>query len=96
MKLVIVPSQPSIDSSAQVIDNILGVKAFITSIPALYEALGTARTDLLTRIREICRPEPTQPVIDLIAAIINEDVTAMKSPLDMRNQRTYAVKVSYS
>lgn len=93
MKLVIVPTQSSIDSSAQVVDNILGVKAFITSVPPLYEALGTARTDLLIRIHEICRPELTQPVIDLIADIINEDVTAMKSPLDMRNQRTYAVKV---
>ncbi|KAI2640346.1 DNA mismatch repair protein-like protein MutS [Hypomontagnella submonticulosa] len=90
--LVIVPTQSSIDSSAQVVDNILGVKAFITSVPPLYEALGTARTDLLIRIHEICRPELTQPVIDLIADIINEDVTAMKSPLDMRNQRTYAVK----
>lgn len=33
--------------------------------------------------------------MDLIAATINEDAVATKSPLDMRNQRTYAVKVSY-
>ncbi|XXG94172.1 MutS protein msh4 [Hypoxylon texense] len=74
------------------INNILGVKAFITTVPSLYEALATARGDLLTRIREICRPELTQPVANLIATAINEDVTAMKTPLDMRNQRTYAVK----
>lgn len=90
--LVIVPHQSSIHTSAQTINNILGVKAFITAVPSLYEALGTARADLLTRIREICRPELTQPVANLIAAAINEDVTAMKTPLDMRNQRTYAVK----
>ncbi|KAI6082319.1 DNA mismatch repair protein-like protein MutS [Hypoxylon rubiginosum] len=90
--LVIVPHQSFIHTAVQTINNILGVKAFITAIPSLYEALGTARTDLLSRIREICRPELTQPVADLIAAAINEDVTAMKSPLDMRNQRTYAVK----
>ncbi|KAI0841909.1 DNA mismatch repair protein-like protein MutS [Hypoxylon sp. FL0890] len=90
--LVIVPNQASIQVSEQAINNILGVKAFITAVPSLYEALATARTDLLIRIREICRPELTQPVTDLIAATINEDVTAMKSPLDMRNQRTYAVK----
>ncbi|KAI1415853.1 DNA mismatch repair protein-like protein MutS [Hypoxylon sp. FL1857] len=88
--LVIVPDQTSIHISEQAINNILGVKAFITAVPSLYEALATARTDLLTRIREICRPELTQPVADLITATINEDVTAMKSPLDMRNQRTYA------
>ncbi|KAI1382005.1 DNA mismatch repair protein-like protein MutS [Hypoxylon crocopeplum] len=90
--LVIVPSQSSIHASAQAIDNILSIKAFIAAVPSLYEALGTARTDLLTRIREICRPELTQPVAELIAVTINDDVTAMKSPLDMRNQRTYAVK----
>ncbi|OTA69657.1 DNA mismatch repair protein-like protein Muts [Hypoxylon sp. EC38] len=90
--LVIVPNQTSIYISEQAINNILGVKAFITAVPSLYEALGAARADLLTRIREICRPELTQPVVDLIANTVNEDVTAMKSPLDMRNQRTYAVK----
>ncbi|KAI1134479.1 DNA mismatch repair protein-like protein MutS [Hypoxylon sp. FL0543] len=90
--LVIVPSQASISASEQAINNILGVKAFITAVPFLYEALATARTDLLTRIREICRPELTQPVTGLIANTINEDVTAMKSPLDQWNQRTYAVK----
>ncbi|KAI0176015.1 muts domain V-domain-containing protein [Hypoxylon sp. FL1284] len=90
--LVIVPHQASLYTSVQTINNILGIKAFITAVPLLYEALGTARTDLLTRIREICRPELIQPVVDLITSAINEDVTAMKSPLDMRNQRTYAVK----
>ncbi|KAI1384959.1 DNA mismatch repair protein-like protein MutS [Hypoxylon trugodes] len=90
--LVIVPNQASIYASEQAINNILGVKSFLTTVPSIYEALATARTDLLTRIREICRPELTQPVTGLIAATINEDVTAIKSPLDMRNQRTYAVK----
>ncbi|KAL7629513.1 MutS protein msh4 [Parahypoxylon ruwenzoriense] len=90
--LVIVPNQPSIYASEQAINNLLGIKAFISAVPSLYEALSTTRTDLLSRIREICRPELTQPVMDLIKARINEDVTAVKSPLDMRNQRTYAVK----
>ncbi|KAI0890137.1 DNA mismatch repair protein-like protein MutS [Annulohypoxylon maeteangense] len=90
--LVIVPNQSSIQNSAQAINNILSVKAFITAVSSLYEALGAARSDLLTRIREICRPELTQPVADLISDTINEDVTATKSSLDMRNQRTYAVK----
>ncbi|OTB06751.1 hypothetical protein M426DRAFT_20846 [Hypoxylon sp. CI-4A] len=90
--LVIVNNQSSIYASEQAINSILGVKAFVTAVPSLYEALGAARAELLTRIREICRPELTQPITDLITVTINEDVTAMKSPLDMRNQRTYAVK----
>ncbi|KAI5866527.1 DNA mismatch repair protein-like protein MutS [Durotheca rogersii] len=90
--LVIVPNQPSIYASEQAINNLLGIKAFVIAVSSVYGALSTARADLLCRIREICRPELTQPVIDLIMAGINEDVTAMKSPLDMRHQRTYAVK----
>ncbi|KAI8635457.1 muts domain V [Xylariaceae sp. FL1651] len=90
--LVIVPQQSSIYASEFAIDLVLRVKAFVIAVPPLYEALGTARTDLLTRIRELCRMEVTQPVVDIIAATINEDVTAMKAPIDMRNQRTYAVK----
>ena len=31
----------------------------------------------------------------LISEVINEDVTYQKSPLDLRNQRTYAVKVVF-
>ena len=71
----------------------LGVKTFVNAVPAVYEALSSARSDLLTRIREVCQPENVQPVAHLIAAIINEDTFAMKSTLDMRHQRTYAVKV---
>lgn len=73
----------------------LSVKLFINAVPLVYEALGAARTNLLTKIRQICRPELTQPVADLIASIINDDVTAMKSSLDMRNQRTFALKVNH-
>ncbi|KAI0898154.1 DNA mismatch repair protein-like protein MutS [Annulohypoxylon nitens] len=90
--LVIVSEQSSIYNSVQAINNILSIKAFIIAVPSLYEALGAARTHLLTRIREICRPELTQPIADLIANTINADATAAKSALDMKNQRTYAVK----
>jgi DNA mismatch repair protein MSH4 len=44
-------------------------------------------------IRENCRYENIDPTIKLIAEVINEDVTFQKTPLDLRNQRTYAVKV---
>ncbi|KAI0016423.1 DNA mismatch repair protein-like protein muts [Xylariomycetidae sp. FL0641] len=91
-KLVIVPNQASIYVSEQAINHVLSIKAFVIAVPPLHEALGAARSDLLARIRNICRPELTQPVADMIAAIVNEDVTAMKTPLDMRHQRTYAVK----
>ncbi|KAI1500054.1 muts domain V-domain-containing protein [Biscogniauxia marginata] len=90
--LVIVPNQPSIYASEQAINQVLSIKAFVVAVPKLHEALTAARSDLLTKVRNFCRPGLTQPVADLVAAAINEDVTVMKTPLDMRNQRTYAVK----
>lgn len=62
----------------------------------MYEVLSDARSDLLVMIRENCRPENVETTIKLISEVINEDVTYQKSPLDLRNQRTYAVKVAWN
>ncbi|KAI1333193.1 DNA mismatch repair protein-like protein MutS [Xylariaceae sp. FL0255] len=90
--IVIIPQEASIYATESALDSVLRVKAFVIAIPALHESLGSARSDLLKKICELCRSEVTQPVLDLITETINEDVTAMKTPIDMRNQRTYAVK----
>lgn len=90
---MIVPNESSLYVSELAINDVLSVKSFLVGVPQVYEALGAARTDLLIRIRGICQPELIQRVADLISNIINEDVMPMKSSLDMRNQRTYAVKV---
>jgi DNA mismatch repair protein MSH4 len=52
-----------------------------------------ARSDLLIKIRELCRPEVTEPLRELISGTIHDDVTHIKSAIDQRNQRTFAVKV---
>ncbi|KAI1145937.1 muts domain V [Nemania diffusa] len=90
--LVIVPQTSSISSLEFAIDLVLRVKSFVIAVPQLHEALAAARTDLLKRVYELCRKEVTQPVMDMIAETINDDVIAMKAPIDMRNQRAYAVK----
>lgn len=71
------------------------VKSFVASISPLHEALGSARSELLQRIREICRPELIKPINELISATINEDVSYVESPINLRHQRTYAVKVNH-
>ena len=79
--------------SEQSINNVLMLKSFAQSIGPLYEALARAQAETLVRIREFFRPEKINPIIDSIKQVINEDVTYQKTPLDLRNQRTYAVKV---
>lgn len=68
------------------------IKSFLESIPELHTALGPANSVLLTKVRELCRPEITSHSLNIIRQTIEADVTYMKSALDLRNQRTFAVK----
>ena len=47
----------------------------------------------MTLIMQLCSPDEYSDVQNLIDETINEDITYQKQPLDLRNQRTYAVKV---
>lgn len=78
------------------ITHILVVKSFLESVPELYRALHPAKSDLLVKIRNLCRPETTVPILLGIRKVIEADVTYMKSPLDLRNQRAFAVKSGIS
>lgn len=69
------------------------LKSFVQSISPIFEALTGCRSELLVVIRENCRPENINPTKQHISEVINEDVTYSKQPIDLRNQRTYAVKV---
>ena len=71
------------------------LKRFVQSVPALREALSGVQSGLLVTIAEHCRSESTDPTLQLIREVINDDVTYQKTPLDLRNQRTYAVKVNH-
>lgn len=69
------------------------LKTFVESALKLYETLAGARSELILEIRGHMCPKNIDPTIQLIAEVINYDVTYQKTPLDLRNQRTYAVKV---
>lgn len=91
-KLIVLPTEPSIEASEQAINDVLMIKNFVTSVPAVFESLAAARCDLLEKIRNHCRPEVTTTVLERIAAVINNDVAWVNKPLDLRNQRVYAVR----
>ena len=84
---------PDIQYAEQNINNILILKNFVLAVGPLYGAIATAKSRLLVEIKELCRPERVQPTRALISTVINDDVSYQKTPLDLRNQRTYAVKV---
>jgi DNA mismatch repair protein MSH4 len=78
------------------INQVLMMKSFLESVPNLHYALFPAQSALLTKVRDLCRPEITTPILANIRNTIEADVTYMKSPLDLRNQRTFAVKAGIS
>lgn len=69
------------------------IKKFLELASGLYEALEPVESALLCRIRDLCCPEILNPPLSLILDTIQPDATHVKNPLDLRNQRTFAVKV---
>ncbi|KHJ32550.1 putative dna mismatch repair protein msh4 [Erysiphe necator] len=94
--LIVLPTKPDIRYSEQLINHILMLKSFMEVIPLIYNALGGARSELLSTIRDNFCPENIERTIYLIKEVINDDVSYQKTPLDLRNQRTYAVKSGVS
>ncbi|KAF1965024.1 hypothetical protein BU23DRAFT_520237 [Bimuria novae-zelandiae CBS 107.79] len=90
--LIIIPTKPTIQTTEQSINQIIMLKQFITSVSPIYETLTGARSWMLNNIRELCAPENIVPVHDVINNYINEDTAYAKQPLELRNQRNYAVK----
>ncbi|KAF2280678.1 uncharacterized protein EI97DRAFT_367992 [Westerdykella ornata] len=90
--LIVIPTKPTIHTTEQSINQVIMLKHFVNSVSPVYEALTGARSDMLSNIRELCAPINVRPVQELIDSVINEDTTFAKQPLELRNQRTYAVK----
>ena len=88
----LIPTKPTIQYAQQSINNVIMLKHFVKSVQPIYEALASVQSDLLKAIAEQCAPSQTEETQQLIDQTINEDVTYQSQPLDLRNQRTYAVR----
>ncbi|KFA76066.1 hypothetical protein S40288_00279 [Stachybotrys chartarum IBT 40288] len=91
-KLIILPATTDVGFVEEQISQVLMVKSFLESVSGLHKALRPAQSTLLSKVRDLCSPEITIPILGRIRRTIEADVTYMKSPLDLRNQRTFAVK----
>lgn len=91
-KLILIPTQPSLADTEQSVNNVMMLKQFVMLIQPVFKALTGARSLMLQEIRNLCSAENIDPVRDLIREALNDDTTYAKQPLDLRNQRTYAVR----
>ena len=69
------------------------VKKFLLGVTLVFESLGSAQCDLLTKIRDLYRLDIVNSVLRLISNTINNEATYVKNALDLRDQRTFSVKV---
>ncbi|KAF4555246.1 MutS domain V-containing protein 2 [Elsinoe fawcettii] len=90
--LIITPSHQTLQTTEQAVNNVLALKQFVNSVTAIHEALSSARSEVLVGIKDITRPNAVRPVLQLIDDVINEETTWAGKPVDLRNQRCYAVK----
>ncbi|KAF7188145.1 MutS protein-like 4 [Pseudocercospora fuligena] len=92
-QLILVPANPAHGlNTEQSINNVIMLKHFVTLVKPVFESLTGSRSEMLQEIQRLCSPENVDTVLDLINSTINEDTTFARQPLDLRNQRTYAVK----
>ena len=91
-QLILIPTQPSLKDTEQAVNNVIMLKQFVMLIRPVFESLVGARSTMLQDIRDLCSAENIDPVHDLINEALNEDTTYASQPLDLRNQRTYAVR----
>lgn len=91
-QLILIPAQQTLKDVEQAVNNIIMLKQFINLIRPVFAALSGAQSAMLQDIRNFCAPENIDPVRNLIDVVINEDTTYATQALDLRNQRTYAVR----
>ncbi|KAF2715997.1 hypothetical protein K431DRAFT_326350 [Polychaeton citri CBS 116435] len=91
-KLIILKPQLTKEDVEQSVNDVILLKTFVNLIRPIYNALEGAQSNILLRIRDICAPRNLAAVMALISTSINEDTTFARQPLDLRNQRTYAVR----
>jgi len=90
--LIALPKEPSLQYIEQSINNIIALKHFVHVVRPIHEALAGSRSAMLQEIQQNCALENIEAVSDHIDEVVNQDTTYASKPLDLRNQRTYAVR----
>lgn len=91
-QLTLVPMQRTLRDVEQAVNNVILLKQFAGLIKPVFEALVGAQAPMLQEIRKLCGSQNVEPLQELIDEAINANTTYARKPLELRNQRTYAVK----
>lgn len=90
--IVVISTKLDFQHAEQSVNNVLMLKSFVDGIKPIWQALSSALSLDLQRIRELCNPDVYFEVQSLIDYAINPDVGYSLNATDLRNQRVYAIK----
>ncbi|KAM3510919.1 hypothetical protein MY11210_005457 [Beauveria gryllotalpidicola] len=95
-KLITIPVIVAIPQAEQQINQVLMIKSFLEAAKELHLAMRPATAPLLVKIRELCSLERIGAMSQKIHTVLESDVAYTRSALDLRNQRTFAVRSGIS
>jgi DNA mismatch repair protein MSH4 len=89
------PSHQELQSAEQELNNILMLKQYLAGIGAVQRALASAecRSRLCSWIRSECSNDGIGLINSLIEGHVEKDAGYSKAPIDVRNNRLWAIKV---
>jgi hypothetical protein len=90
------PSHEELQGAERDLNHVLMIKAYLGGIQAIRETLEAAdcTSQLLRWVLEKCGHGSTAPIVGLIQEAIEQDAVFSKAPIDTRNNRLWAIKVS--
>lgn len=95
-QIIMTPQQPTLKTTEQNINNVIALKEFVTKVGPIRVALSGAKSQVLQSIARACAHRGIDQIRALLDNSINEDTTYAKKPVDLRNQRVYAVKSGFN
>ncbi|XWW93997.1 hypothetical protein V2A60_001936 [Cordyceps javanica] len=95
-KLITIPVISAISQAEQQINQVLMIKSFLEAAKELHVVMRSATTPLLVKIRDLCSLERIAAISQKINTVLESDVAYTRSALDLRNQRTFAVRSGIS
>lgn len=93
---LIIPSHEELRGAEKDLNQILMIKAYLGGLQAVQETLEVAActSELCQWVLEKLQPSNTGSLSNLITEAIEQDAVYSKAPIDIRNNRLWAIKVS--
>ncbi|KAK4098573.1 hypothetical protein N658DRAFT_454814, partial [Parathielavia hyrcaniae] len=90
------PSHGELQGAEKDLNHTLMLKAYLGGVQALQETLeaGSCASELCKWVLEKCGRENTAPIVGVIDEGIEQDAIYSKAPIDIRNNRLWAIKAT--